>query len=81
MKLDQLTEEVPTKAMEAYLSKYLIQPKMTITMLDLSEHGLGEVETNEATVEQRCKAIYTANDMNGPWSTRQSNIHDSETLG
>ena len=29
MKLDQLPEEVPTKAMEAYLSKYLIQPTIT----------------------------------------------------
>ena len=53
MKLDQLPEEVPTRAMEAYLSKYLIQLKMTITKLDLSQHGLGEVETNEATVEHR----------------------------
>ena len=53
VKLDQLLEEVPTKAMEAYPSKYLIQPKVTITMLDFSEHGLGEVETNEATVEHR----------------------------
>ena len=31
MKLDQLPDEVPTKAMEAYHSKYSMQPKMTIT--------------------------------------------------
>ena len=50
MKLDRLPEEVPTKAMEAYLTKYVINPKMEITVQDLSEYGLGTIEIGEATV-------------------------------
>ena len=53
LKLDRLPEEVPTEAMEAYLSKYVKNPKMEITVRDLSEHGLGKVEIGEATVTHK----------------------------
>ena len=33
-KKDRLPEEVPTKAMEACLSKYVVNPKMEITVQD-----------------------------------------------
>ena len=44
MELDNLPEEVPTRVMEAYLSKYLINPKMIITLSDLTEYGMGMIE-------------------------------------
>ena len=50
LKLDRLPEEVPTEAMEVYLSKYVKNPNTEITVRDLSEHGLGKVEIGEATV-------------------------------
>ena len=53
LKLDRLPEEVPTEAMEAYLSKYVKNPKMEITVRDLSEHGLGKLEIGEATVTHK----------------------------
>ena len=53
LKLDSLPEEVPAEAMEAYLSKYVKKPKMEITVMDLSEHGLGKVEIGEATVTHK----------------------------
>ena len=53
LKLDRLPEEVPTEAMEAYLSKYVKNSKMEITVRDLSEHGLGKVEIGEATVTHK----------------------------
>ena len=77
MTLDQLPEEVPTK--EAYLSKHLIKPKLEITMLDLSECGLGEVETNKEPT-QRHTMVHTSNDMGGPWSSCQSHICERKTL-
>ena len=39
--------------MEAYLSKYLINPKMTITLRDLTEYGMGMIEIGEATVSHK----------------------------
>ena len=53
MELDDLPEEVPTRVMEAYLSKYLINPKMTITLRDLTEYGMGMIEIGEATVSHK----------------------------
>ena len=53
LKLDRLPEEVPTEVMEAYLSKYVKNPKMEITVRDLSKHGLGKVEIGEATVTHK----------------------------
>ena len=53
LKLDRLPEEVPTEVMEAYLGKYVKNPKMEITVRDLSEHGLGKVEIGEATVTHK----------------------------
>ena len=53
LKLDRLPEEVPTEEMEAYLSKYVKNPKMEITVRDLSEHGLRKVEIGEATVTHK----------------------------
>ena len=53
MKLDNLPEEVPTRVMEAYLSKYLINPKMTIKVLYLTEVGMGMIEIDEATVSHK----------------------------
>ena len=50
LKLDSLPEEVPTKVMEAYLSKYLIQPQLEITIKDFTEYGLGKTEVREGTV-------------------------------
>ena len=50
LKLDNLPEEVQTKAMEAFLSKYLIKPQMEITIKDFTEFGLGKIEIGEATV-------------------------------
>ena len=53
LKLDNLPEEVPTRAMEVYLSKYLMNPKMEITIWDLSEYGLGKVKIGETTVKHK----------------------------
>ena len=53
LKLDRLPEEVPTEAMEAYLIKYVKNPKMQITIWDLSEHGLGKIKIGEATVTHK----------------------------
>ena len=79
MTLDQLPEEVPTK--EAYLSKQMIEPKLEITMLDLSECGLGEVETNKTTVQHRgIRRSIPSNDMCGPWILCQSHICERKTL-
>ena len=50
LKLDSLPEEVPTKVMEAYLSKYLIKPQLEITIKDFTEYGLGKIELGEGTV-------------------------------
>ena len=50
LKLDSLPEEVPTKVMEAYLSKYLMKPQLEITIKDFTEHGLGKIELGEGTV-------------------------------
>ena len=50
LKLDNLPEEVPTKAMEAYLSKYLIKAQLEITIKDFTEYGLGKIEIEEGTV-------------------------------
>ena len=53
MELDNLPKEVPTWVMEAYLSKYLINPKMTITLTDLTEYGMGMIEIGKATVSHK----------------------------
>ena len=53
LKLDRLPKEVPTEAMEAYLSKYVKNLKMEITVKYISEYGLGKVEIGEATVTHK----------------------------
>ena len=56
LKLDSLPEEVPTKVIESYLSKYLIKPQLEITIKDFTEYGekkeygLGKIELGEGTV-------------------------------
>ena len=82
LKHDRLPEEVPTEAMEAYLSKYVKNPKMEITVRDLSEHGLGKVEIGEATVTHKvAKKSHTKDGMGRPWCESPCNLHDRKTLG
>ena len=50
LSLESLPEEVPTKVMEAYLSKYLIRPQLEIAIRDFTEYGLGKIELGEGTV-------------------------------
>ena len=52
-------------------------------MLDLSEYGLGEVETNKATVQHRGIrwSIPVMIWVGGPWSPCQGNIRERKTLG
>ena len=80
LKLDRLPEEVPTKVMEAYLSKYLIKPQLEITIKNFTEYGLGKIELGEGAVTHEGLHL-TNEDMGWPWGERPGSNNDRKTLG
>ena len=77
LKLDNLPEEVHTKAMEAYLSKYVIKPQMEITIKDFTEYGLGKIEIGEGTVmHEGLRRAIPRMVMGWPWSESSCSNND-----